>query len=133
MTILRNPKKAEIEDAIANIAQEFRPKSSVGAKGQLARMTSTLFIRVGLVPLKEPTAPDNTLLLFFFSGHGVQVAANYIIPRLSLSSANLTEQSDIENSGVSVTLLMRYLERSAAASVLILDTHFPAVSFTPTR
>jgi hypothetical protein len=133
MTILRNPRKAEIEEAIAAVAQAFRPKSSAGAKALLPGITPALFIRTGLVEVKEPTAPDNTLLLFFFSGHGLQVAReDYIIPRLSLSSASLNAE-DIENSAVSVTLLMRFLERTAAASVLILDTHFPTVSFAPTR
>jgi hypothetical protein len=132
--ILRNPYKAEIVDAIATVAQAFRSKSSAGSTGRLAKITPALFIRTGLVPVKEPTAPDNTLLLFFFSGHGVQVAGeNYIIPRLSLSSGSLNGPEDIENSAISVTLLMRYLERTAAASVLILDTHFPTVSFAPTR
>jgi uncharacterized caspase-like protein len=132
--ILRNPKKAEIEEAILTVAQAFRRKSSAGAKGRLTGMTPGLFIRTGLIPVEEATPPGNTLLLFFFSGHGVGVAnENYIIPRLSLSSASLNGPEDIENSAVSVTLLTRFLERSAAASVLILDTHFPTVSFTPTR
>jgi hypothetical protein len=132
--ILRNPTKAEIEDAILAAAEAFRPRSSAGAKGRLAGMPSGLIIRTGLVPVKELTAPDNTLVLFFFSGHGVQVAGeNYIIPRLSLSSASLKAPEDIEKSAISVTLLARFLQRSAAASVLILDTHFPAVSFTPTH
>lgn len=79
VTILHNPGKGDIEDAIADIAQAFRPKSSAGVKDRPAGMASNLFVRAGLVPLKERTAPDNTLLLFFFSGHGVQVAGeNYI-------------------------------------------------------
>jgi TIR domain len=133
---LHNPVRVEIEEAIANIAQTLRRKSSAEAKGQFARLAPAPFIRVGLglVPVDEIPAPDNTLLLVFFSGHGVHVAgADYIIPRLSLGAATLNGPEDIENSALSVNWLVRTLGRSAAASVLILDTHFPTASFNQTR
>jgi hypothetical protein len=131
MTILPNPTKADIEQAIASVAQALRPQSADKAEGLPGGVTPAAFIRAGVVPTEEPTAseeraPANTLLLFFFSGHGRQVAGeNYIIPRLSLGSASFATPEDIQNSAVSVSWLMRSLEHAAAASVLILDTHFP--------
>jgi len=38
-----------------------------------------------------------------------------------------------QNSAVSVNWLKLTLERSAAASVIILDTHFPTISFNRPR
>jgi hypothetical protein len=35
---------------------------------------------------------------------------------------------DVENGAVSLSLLLQMLEESAAASVVILDTHFPLVT-----
>ena len=109
------------------------PRYRSEASGRLAVVTHTSIIRVGLrlTPLEEETsAPENTLLLFFFSGHGVNVGGTeYILPKLRLRPADLNGPKNIENSAISVNWLKNTLERSAAASVIILDTHFPTVSF----
>jgi uncharacterized caspase-like protein len=123
--VLRNPDRRQIEEAIDDIAQTFRQYSSGEADGLTPVSLSPVF-----EPVEESTAPKNTLLLFFFSGHGVTIrgtATEYIIPRLGLMTLNGPD--DIENSAVSVNWLKQTLERSAAASVIILDTHFPTISF----
>jgi uncharacterized caspase-like protein len=89
-------------------------------------------IRVGLTPAKEVQAQDNTLVLFFFSGHGLQVGEkDYLIPRLP--GRGDLKAEDVESLAVSLSSLLQTLERAAAASVVILDTHFPTVSMSPTR
>ena len=134
ITTLRNPTAAEIEQAVANVAQSFQRKSSAESKGLLAKLARVPLIRAGLVEEQEPPAPDNTLLLFFFSGHGVHIASgDYIIPRLALGSTTINGPKDIENSALNINRLMRLLERAAAASVLILDTHFPTVAVNQPR
>ena len=131
--VLHNPDRREIEIALADIAQAFNQQSYGEASGRPAVVTPTSIIRVGLrvTPLEEDTStPENTLLLFFFSGHGVNVGGTeYILPKLLLRPADLNGPKDIENSAISVNWLKKTLERSAAASVIILDTHFPTVSF----
>jgi hypothetical protein len=129
--ILHNPDRRQIEDAIADIAQLFSQQSSDNARGRLAEFMHTSIIRVGFVPIEEEfTAPKNTLLLFFFSGHGVNAGSTeYIIPRLSPVLTNLNGPRDFENYAIRVNWLKQTLERSAAASVIILDTHFPTISF----
>jgi hypothetical protein len=128
---LHNPDRGQIEDAIAEIADTLRRQSSVAADGRLVAPAPAPFIRVGFAPVEERLAPDNTLALFFFSGHGVGVAGTeYIIPKLSRDTATLR---DLETSAITVTWLKQALERAAAASVIILDTHFPTVSFRPAR
>lgn len=129
---LHNPDRREIEDAIAEIASTLRQQSSREADGRLAELAPAPLIRVGFAPVREHPGPDNTLFVFFFSGHGVGVAGtDYIIPRLSRGPATLSGPQDLENWAISVNWLKQALERSAAASVIILDTHFPTISFTP--
>jgi hypothetical protein len=130
ITTLRNPDRGQIDEAIAGIAQTLRPQASGAPEGRQARP----LVRAGLIPVKEQPAPDNTLVLFFFSGHGVHVAGtDYIIPRLPGGPASLTRPEDFERSAVSVNWLLQTLERSSAASVVILDTHFPRITFGATR
>src|SRR5215468_2439047 len=122
--VLDNPDRAQIEKAIDDIAQALTQRSGDGRRVELAPAS---LVRVGLTPAQEVQAPDNPLLLFFFSGHGVQVAEKeYMIPRLA-GRGDLRGPEDIENSGISVSWLLQRLERAAAASVIILDTHFPRV------
>jgi uncharacterized caspase-like protein len=86
-------------------------------------------IRVALVPVQEHPAEENTLFLFFFSGHGIRVTdTDYIIPKLP-GDGYIGSPQDVENGAVSLGWLLQTLERSAAASVVILDTHFPPVAF----
>jgi hypothetical protein len=128
--VLDNPDREQIEKAIDDIAQVLTRRAGDGRRMELAPAS---LVRVGLTPAREIQAPDNTLLLFFFSGHGVQVAEKeYIIPRLA-GRGDLRGPEDIERSAVNVSSLLQRLERAAAASVVILDTHFPQVTFGPPR
>ena len=128
--VLDNPDREQIEKAIDDIAQGLTRRAGDARRVELAPAS---LVRVGLALAPEIQAPDNTLLLFFFSGHGVQVAEKeYIIPRLA-GRGDLRGPEDIENSGVSVSWLLQRLERAAAASVVILDTHFPRVTIGPPR
>jgi hypothetical protein len=127
---LRNPDRAEIEAAIANIKQVFRERSSNEGYTVLGGRNPTLLIPVALGGgLTTPVdAPNNTLLIIFFSGHGVHVAdKDYIIPRLSPHINTVQRSRDVEDFCVSVLWLTQAAEEAAAASVVILDTHFPAV------
>jgi hypothetical protein len=134
VTILRNPDRGQIEDAIAGVAQTLRGQSFGEPQGRLTGFAPASLIRVGFAPVQEALAPDNTLLLFFFSGHGVSVGGTeYIIPRLSLASTYLDRPDGFEKFVIGVSWLTQAQERSAAASVIILDTHFPAISFDRSR
>jgi hypothetical protein len=123
--VLHNPDRRLIEKAIADIAQAFSQQSYSEANGRLALFTPKPIIRVDFAPVEEISAPKNTLFLFFFSGHGVNVGGiEYIIPKLSLGTTDLNGPKDIENSAISVNWLKETLERSAAASVIILALIF---------
>jgi hypothetical protein len=124
---LHNPDRSQIEEIIAEVAQAFRQGTSDEAKGRLAGFEPTSLTRVGI------DAPDNTLFLFFFSGHAVTLddGTEYILPKVSGGLAKISRQEDVKNSAVSVNWLKQTLERSAAASVIIFDTHFPALFGTP--
>jgi hypothetical protein len=132
--VLHNPDRRQVEKAIADIAQAFSQQSYSNASGRLAVFKPTPIARVGFAPLEEISAPNNTLLLFFFSGHGLNVdGTEYIIPKLSVGHKELNLLKDIEDYAISVNWLKATLERSAAVSVIILDTHFPIVSFRRSR
>jgi hypothetical protein len=134
---LRNPDRAEIAATIANIKQGLRERSSNDGDTAVGGRYPKLLIPVGLgVGFTTPAidAPDNTLLIIFYSGHGVHLAdKDYIIPRLSPHIKTVQGPQDIENLCVSVSWLTQAAEEAAAASVVILDTHFPTVSFDSTR
>jgi hypothetical protein len=124
---LHNPDRSQIEETIAEVAQAFL------ARGRLSGFEPTSLIRVGIGPTQELFAPSNTLFLVFFSGHGVTLddGTEYILPKISGGLAKISRQEDVKNSAVSVNWLKQTLERSAAASVIIFDTHFPALFSTP--
>jgi TIR domain-containing protein len=127
--VLDNPDRKQIEEAIDNITQALRQPSGSGRRAGLAPAS---LIRTGLTLAQEIPPQDNTLVLFFFSGHGLQVGEkDYIIPRLP-GHGDLKAE-DVESLAVSLSSLLQMLERAAAASVVILDTHFPNVSASPTR
>jgi len=128
IVILNDPDRKEIEEAIDKITQELRQPPGNGRRAGLA---PTSQIRVGLTPVQESHAPDNTLVLFFFSGHGQwDGEKDYIVPRLP-GSGDLKDE-DIE-SFISLRSLLQMLEGAAAASVVILDTHFTHASMSSTR
>ena len=59
------------------------------------------------------------LALFFYAGHGVQVAGqNYLLP----TDAVLERESDLDFSTVNVDLVVRQMERSAKTKIVLLDS-----------
>jgi hypothetical protein len=121
--VLRNPDRGKIEQAISDIAQAFRQQSSREPDGSSAGFASASIIRANSSREFKFFPPKNTLFLLFFSGHGLNWdSIDYIVPRLP---PDLTEVKDIKNGAISVSWLTERLESLAAASVIILDTHFP--------
>jgi len=107
---LHNPDRAQIEAEIEKVGQELA-KDAKPEPGQ---------------------PPSNTLLVFFFSGHGVEVEGlDYIIP--SLAHGRLDRPEDVALDAVSTQRLTKSIDNVAAASVVILDTHFPAIFANPAR
>lgn len=105
-TIMAKIQEARRELASANTAPPDQPR----------------IIRVGFTSVEPPL--ENTLLLFFFSGHGVEVdGQDYIVPRLPEGSTPTPDA--IKRGGIVVSQLTRTLDDIAAASIVILDTHFP--------
>jgi hypothetical protein len=129
VSALHNPDRKQVENAINEIAQAFSQRSYGEARERLTVIRPIPIIRVGGFPVeeKEISAPGNTLFVFFFSGHGANVGgAEYIIPKLSRRLPEFEAKDFFETYAISVSWLKKTLERSAAASVIILDTHFPA-------
>jgi TIR domain len=136
---LRNPDRTEIELAIDNIKQSFRQRTSnEGDANLVGQQTKLIPIGFNSDPVRPEfsvrfaapvtSAPDNGLFIFFFSGHGIHISdKDYIIPRLSPCIKTISGLKDIVDCGVSVTWLTQAAEEVAAASVVILDTHFPIV------
>lgn len=86
-------------------------------------------IKVGFKKDPDPPIP-NTLLLFFFSGHGVEIdGLDYIVPRLPDASSPTPDA--IARGGIVVSQLTRTIDDIAAASIVILDTHFPRLGGSP--
>jgi len=132
ITVLHNPDWRGIKDAISSLARTLRQQGAVAPLGR-RMIAQTSLIRVGLVPVQEHKPEDNTLFVFFFSGHGIRVSdTDYIIPKLP-GAGFIGRPQDVENGAVSLSVLLQMLEQSAAASVVILDTHFPPVTFDGPR
>jgi hypothetical protein len=107
----------EIAEAGRDLANEAENRASASANQGAIIKTSSI--------VDSPSAPPaNTLLLFFFSGHGVQVdGLDYIVPRVSHDS--LETPSNIARDTMAVPHLTDKLDDLAVASVIILDTDFP--------
>jgi hypothetical protein len=135
VTVLRNPDRLQILEAIDKIEQSLRQLSSKEMPAQFPApkfLTRVAHLETGRLEALTPTAkaPDNTLLLFFFAGHGAQIGnANYIIPKLAMTPAEFDQldPNRIGSLSLEVQPLTQRLEKAAAASIVILDTHFPAL------
>ena len=115
---LHNINRAAIEAEIEQAGRELLTGTKLINGGLEAKVE-----KVGLSLAKDQALP-NTLLLFFFSGHGVEVQGfDYLIPHLEGGSADTPQ--DVMRDAVSVSLLTRKIDDIAAASIVILDTHFP--------
>jgi len=62
--------------------------------------------------------PGAATALFFYAGHGVQVAGeNYLIP----IDARLTSETDLDFAAVAVDLVLKQMDRAAKTKIVILD------------
>jgi hypothetical protein len=137
VTTLHNPDRGQIEDAIRSVTTRLH-QATFEEPGRSAPLTLPPLIRVNVVSLPEqgseaaPYAPDanaapsNTLFFFFYSGFGLHIRdTDYLAPK----SVNPDDElNEVEKRAISVKWLMQTLERSAAASVIILDTDFFDIS-----
>ena len=115
---LHNVDRAGIEAEIEKAGRELSTEAKL-RKGGLDAIVQ----KVGLQLTKDP-APPNTLLFFFFSGHGVEVQGlDYLIPRLEGGRADTPQ--DINRDAITISHLTKEIDEIAAASIVILDTHFP--------
>ena len=113
---LHDVSRAEIESAVTRACQAF----GAGSGGAEA----------GLPKADTEEAWPNTLLIFYFSGHGFSVEyRDYLLPKLG--NRQITNAEAALSLGLPLDPLKEKLSTCAAASVLILDTHFPRVFDTP--
>ena len=117
---LHNIDAGTIMAAIREARQEL-----AAADGAPASQLPVVKVGIKTAPGEAPQQPiANTLLLFFFSGHGIEIdGQDYIIPRLP--DGTTLSNEDIARGSVVVTQLTRAIDDLAAASIVILDTHFP--------
>jgi hypothetical protein len=120
---LHNVPKAKIAQALLASARSLRSREkSAAPPSQAPDRPPVIPAAVEVKPKPEP--PPNTLLLFFFSGHGMSVDGHtYILP--DLAGSRLRTDAELQAAAVNVQALMNYASENAAASVVILDTHFP--------
>jgi hypothetical protein len=74
----------------------------------------------------------NNLMVLFFSGHGVTIGdRKYLIPLIG--DQQPVSDDDLGAKSIDLTSLEAEIESCAAASVLIIDTHFPTPSLSYSR
>lgn len=106
---LKNP--ANDADAIAKALTRLGFEVTLGKDLNFADMRKTVrsFAR---------SAQGASVALFFYAGHGVQVAGkNYLIP----TDAKLSEEVDLDFAAVDVDLVLRQINRAASTKIIILD------------
>lgn len=114
---LHNVPKPKIVEALYDAVANFRAKKTSGW-----RQGRSPAIPIALEVVREP--PANTLLFFFFSGHGLTVDnQTYILPQLQGSP--MSSVAEVQAVAINVQALTDYASANSAASVVILDTHFP--------
>ena len=113
---LHNPLRSEIKDAMETVGYALAGKSPDGSLDAVVKARIT----VDAAPVP---APSNTMLLFFFSGSGVEVEdEDYLVPWVDRASLDTPEAATSKL--ISVQNVTERFEELAAASVVILDTHF---------
>ncbi len=130
ITLLSNVTAREVRQQLISIEAKLRSteptQSRIRGKTGLM-MPPPLSVPVGITKWSPPA---NSLLLVFFSGHGVSLNnTNYILPRIG-ESIDLSRPSDFErlaSLSLRVEQFLSEIDNAAAASVVILDTHFPAL------
>ncbi len=137
---LHNVDRMTIESAIEKAGRELRTTKDANKDSPEERLVHYIGLsQVEKTPapatsfeVEQVAAPANTLLFFFFSGHGVEVKGlDYLIP--SLAGGRVGAPQDIVRDGVNVSILIRRIDDTAAASIVLLDTHFPKLFGDNTR
>jgi hypothetical protein len=115
--VLHNPIRSEMKDALEAAGYGLEGKSPDGSLDAVVKARIT-------IDQPRVTAPPNTMLLFFFSGPGVEIDdEDYLLPRVDLMSLDSAETAP--DKLISVQNFTERFEEVAAASIVILDTHFP--------
>jgi hypothetical protein len=114
--VLHNPARAEIKQAMETAGYALAGKSADGSLDAIVK--ARLTVGAPLTP-----APSNTFFLFFFSGPGVDVDdEDYLVPHVGQGSMDSPES--VAREALAVPNLTQRFDELAAASVVILDTHF---------
>jgi hypothetical protein len=125
---LHNPDRNEIETALQKVGHDLVQANLYPNKTLVERVN--LVLNSGIIKSRPP--PANTLLFFFYSGHGLEFSGDdYIVPRLNSTEADgfphLTLARDfsaLTARMIPMRSLAKQIEKIAAASILILDTNF---------
>lgn len=107
ITVLKNPTAVALAEAMAGIAATLRTGEKTGTRASFGNEYN-----------------NNTLLFVFFSGHGVTINGNrYLIT--NVLGARREDKEGIRSKSVEVQRILRDAQEAAAASIVIVDTHFP--------
>jgi uncharacterized caspase-like protein len=121
---LHNVSKERIDAAIADAIRSFLSRKVSGPLPAPHAPGALPVVPAGLVPEPGGRFEPNTLLLVFFSGHGMSAdGQNYLLP--DLRGRQPRDVRDAETGAVNVQTLTEIASAHAAASIMILDTHFP--------
>ncbi|MGE0036139.1 MAG: TIR domain-containing protein [Xanthobacteraceae bacterium] len=122
IVVLNNAGRPRIAQALRDAVASFQVKKTSGGWPGRSPAIPTA-VTVPEAP-DVPVAPANSLLFFFFSGHGFTVdKQTYVLPHVQGSP--MDSLADVDAAAIRVQDLTDYASRHAAASVVILDTHFP--------
>lgn len=106
--LVTNATRGQMDDVIERAFRELAGGEIGGSK----------YASLATVPKIRPP-PQNTVLCFYYSGHGVQIAGDdYIIP-VDMPSPNT--EDDIVLGGIRTSDLIGRFKQAAAASVIIFD------------
>lgn len=113
---LHNADKTNVFDTIESICEGLT----------LPDKAAQLMPGVHPIGLGQLQPRENTLVFFFFSGHGVSIRAEkYILP--FLGDRNEPTEKTIQLYGIRLGDLEHQLSKCAAQSIVIIDTHFPEI------
>ncbi|MBI1386541.1 MAG: TIR domain-containing protein [Rhizobiales bacterium] len=110
---IANPSREVCEAAIDNLYFDQQER-----RGD---MRSRLVQRVGFVSTKPKEPPQDTLALVFYSGTGFVVEGDLFI---GVVETMVASPNQIFQTAVNLTQIQRKLRERAAASIVVMDTHF---------
>jgi hypothetical protein len=123
ITYLENPTATAVFHELDHVSGLMSGQTTERQQWQTAILPVAL--KPGPALASEP--PANTLLLIFFSGHGVTIDNDsYILTNIKGASLNHVEE--VVEKAINVRTLVQTADEAAAASIVILDTHFPVLA-----